>query len=151
MRIKSAVVASATVIVIAVFVAIWWGLDLFRFTDAVAEEAGRNFHESKAQMVAFGFRGVIMNKGLLDGQNDEHNAFYLTLKLDSISNAPYRRSYFDRFSFSENEILRVRVTKELFDASNVGDTLSKGAGQYHVSKDIEDFPLLSRKASVWLP
>jgi hypothetical protein len=139
--------------VVLVPLIVWFvnsAIGVSQYASAVADEAHQQFVESKSQMLAAGFTGVVIGCDSLQSKERGGKICYLVLQTTNVVNRPHRLHYYDRYSFVNEGRIELMVPSQLFHSALVGDTLTKRVGFYEIDANGTTLGYLNHHESKWL-
>lgn len=149
-RKRNILIALAVVLIPIIVWIVSFAIDVSQYASAVAEEAHQQFVESKSQMLAAGFTGVVIQRDNLISEQRAGKICYLMLQITNTVNQPKALHYYNRYSFINAGRLHLMVPCELFDAAAIGDTITKQSDAHELELNGAMFMYLNHDRSEWL-
>ncbi|WP_212005538.1 hypothetical protein [Chitinophaga sp. HK235] len=129
------------------------GCSLIDYSKAISEQAEMRFNRSRAFINKIMFKGSVIEK--INCENCDLTNYFIKIKIDSISEIPSlsRSSYNPYFEFQlqPHQVLKICVSKELFDAVEQGTGVLKSANSSNLSFNGKQMLLIGQEDMKWLP
>lgn len=127
-------------------------LEIVGYLNGVEADVYRKLKLSKEFLIKYRFSGKVINREFCREENDM--VYYISIKLDSLVKSPPLpyNSYYSRYNFDlTNKILKINVSKEIYEKSDRNVIVVKPAMSDSIFIDDKFYLLLGTDEHEWLP
>jgi hypothetical protein len=123
-----------------------------KYAKAIQEETITKFNANKEFMKRISFNGYVLGKKACESCQNVYK-YRVILHLNQLSEKPnMSNSQFNPYySFENDSITTISVSKNVYDRIMLRDKLSKKKNSLYLIKDNQEFQYLSNEENKWLP